>query len=196
MRWTPAVGELRDLLAELYSDDVSARPVVTDVGLKPTLIRFSGSAVGMWQAILEEAAKQDRVLEIIARARKDYPQQSKLDTLAQTIQAESKEQASDKTPPPATVTPNDLRKFIAAQFKLAELEGVLADLSAKLQAEGKMEGGQPANITLDSLGGQTIESVALNLVTHLQRRGWFDYLPPIVRSYREDEFDAKFGANG
>ena len=192
MRWTPAIAELRDLLAEFYRTAEQAMPVITDAGLNTSRISLSGSAVSLWQSILEEALKQDTIAAIIARAKKDFPTNSALNQVAQAIHNAST-QTTTVTPRSASVSPNDLRKFIAAHFGFADIDNVLANLTTELNDAGKQENGLPVTLSRDTLGGQTVGQVALSLIQYLQRRGWFDYLPPLARDGHEDVYDAQFG---
>ena len=78
MSWTPALTQLRDTLADLYSDEPSARRVVADAGLNPGRIDFSASAINNWQAILTEADRQDMVDAIVDVATRDFPRNKAL----------------------------------------------------------------------------------------------------------------------
>jgi len=65
MLWNPALSALRDVLAELYPDAASQRPVLADAGLDATRVSLGQAPVRDWQAILEEAAKQEGDIEKI-----------------------------------------------------------------------------------------------------------------------------------
>ena len=73
MSWTPILTQLRNALADLYSDEESARRVVADAGLNPQRIAYSASAVNNWQAILTEADRQDATDAIVDVATQEYP---------------------------------------------------------------------------------------------------------------------------
>jgi hypothetical protein len=64
--WLP----LRDLLAEFYADEASARRIAGQAGLDGTHIHFAPTAVDTWHAILTEADHADRLdalLEVVLR---------------------------------------------------------------------------------------------------------------------------------
>jgi hypothetical protein len=68
-----ALVALRDALADLYTDAVTARRVASDAGLNLRQISFSPRALDNWTAILDEAEKQGLVPGVVAIARREYP---------------------------------------------------------------------------------------------------------------------------
>ena len=56
-----ARANLRDILAELYPGEGSARVVVSDAGLNEQRIAFSGTAVNTWHSILREAENSGKI---------------------------------------------------------------------------------------------------------------------------------------
>lgn len=76
--------ELRELLANLYSDPGSMRRISVDTGLDPTRIYFDASAINVWCDILNEANKQRKVNRLLEVTRIEYP--ARLDSLTQRYQ--------------------------------------------------------------------------------------------------------------
>jgi hypothetical protein len=60
MTMEEAFANLRNVLADLYPDEPSARLVAEDAGLSDERINFSGSATTMWRSILREAENTGR----------------------------------------------------------------------------------------------------------------------------------------
>lgn len=93
MLWNRNISNLRDILAGLYWNVDEARRIVLEVGLNPAFISFSNRSINTWQSILEEAQKQERMGDILIKARQEYP---RLQSLAL---AEQKLLLSVETPP-------------------------------------------------------------------------------------------------
>lgn len=66
------IAQARNVLADLYSDQMGARMLAYSAGLDLRQIAFTGQAYTTWQAILEEAQKQGRLLAILDEALKHY----------------------------------------------------------------------------------------------------------------------------
>jgi WD40 repeat protein len=64
---------LRDTLAHLYPEPENARVVVDDAGIAIIKITFSARAQTNWHNILTEALRQQRLDQLLAVARSDYP---------------------------------------------------------------------------------------------------------------------------
>lgn len=65
---------LRELFAELYPREVSARRVVSNLGgLSASSINFSGSAIDIWFSVLSEAEKHGEIDRLVAIARREFP---------------------------------------------------------------------------------------------------------------------------
>jgi len=73
MRWHPALNQLRDALAELYPDVADVRRVAGSASLSISAIVFHGTGRNIWQSVMEEAVKQDRIDDLIAMAVAEYP---------------------------------------------------------------------------------------------------------------------------
>jgi V8-like Glu-specific endopeptidase len=73
MPWDRNMSNLRDVLAGLYWNVDEARRIVLDVGLNPAFISFSNKSINTWQSVLEEAQHQDKVSDILTKARQEYP---------------------------------------------------------------------------------------------------------------------------
>jgi V8-like Glu-specific endopeptidase len=79
MAWDKNLSNLRNLLAGLYWNAEEARRIVLEVEMNPAFISFSGKSINTWQSILEQAQHHDKVRDIIAKVRAEYP---KLQSLA------------------------------------------------------------------------------------------------------------------
>lgn len=73
-QWRP----LRDVLAQLYPDETSARRMAAQAHLDVARIHFSPRAVDSWHAILTEAAHAGRIEAVIAAAQAEYGANSTL----------------------------------------------------------------------------------------------------------------------
>src|SRR5262245_9990255 len=68
----PPFVVLRDILADLYSDGLTARRVVADADLNARRIAFSSQAANNWQAILTEATQAGQVEALFAVVLSEY----------------------------------------------------------------------------------------------------------------------------
>lgn len=67
--------QLRDLLADLYTAEESARRIVADAGMDERYIKFSERAIDNWHEILQEAQKQPaQVEQLLQTAQGEYPE--------------------------------------------------------------------------------------------------------------------------
>ena len=190
---TNPLADLRDILADLYSDTDTAKVIAVDTGLAIARIKFNAAALAVWQDIVDEARKSDKIAALIERAKKDFGNSDRLKVAAEKALAAPAGPGVQQTNPARTPTPNELRKFLADNFRKTDLDLLLDDLSTALQAAGKQEAGRQARITRDDLDDGAVGVIALSLVQYLQRRGWYDFLPPVVQSHRGDEYAKSFG---
>jgi tetratricopeptide (TPR) repeat protein len=68
-----ALAHLRDILAELYEDEASARRVAADAGLDARRIAIGQRSLDNWHAILQEALHQRRGAALCEVVYKEYP---------------------------------------------------------------------------------------------------------------------------
>ena len=73
-----ALVRLRNVLAELYSDEPGSRRVVADAGLDARHIGFSNRAVDNWQAILEQATKAAQLDSLVNVALAEFEKNDEL----------------------------------------------------------------------------------------------------------------------
>jgi hypothetical protein len=73
MIWHPYLNPLRDALARLFPYPADWRTAAATAGLDPAAIAFDAKAVNSWQAILEEAHRQDKVTAIADYAVARFP---------------------------------------------------------------------------------------------------------------------------
>lgn len=78
MVWDASLDRLVQLLATLYDNEGQARIPAKGAGLDLTRIAFNGSPQVFWDAIVTEAQKQDKVLALIDRVRRDLPDNTDL----------------------------------------------------------------------------------------------------------------------
>jgi len=65
MPWDPALDKLRDVLADLYPHAKAMRRVAAGASLRLERVALRGDAPKDWQAILEEASRQDALADLI-----------------------------------------------------------------------------------------------------------------------------------
>lgn len=73
MAWDKNMSNLRNVLAGLYWNVDEARRIVIEVEMNPAFISFSNKSINTWTNILTEAQHHDKVSNIIAKAREEYP---------------------------------------------------------------------------------------------------------------------------
>ena len=78
MPWHPVLSQLRDALADLYSDKADALRIAAEAGLTPSHVAVQGKGINTWHLILEEAEKQLCTEALIRIATREYPRTSTL----------------------------------------------------------------------------------------------------------------------
>jgi V8-like Glu-specific endopeptidase len=73
MAWDKNMSNLRNVLAGLYWNVEEARRIVLEVGMNPAFVSFSNRSINTWTSILDEAQHHQKVQDIIAKAREEYP---------------------------------------------------------------------------------------------------------------------------
>lgn len=63
----------RQVLVALYPSNTHAQRVASDAGLDLGQIVLSGTSVNVWNSVLDEAARNDRVDALLAIAAREYP---------------------------------------------------------------------------------------------------------------------------
>ncbi|MFN8491516.1 MAG: effector-associated domain EAD1-containing protein [Caldilineaceae bacterium] len=81
-----ALAQLRDVLANLYSDVATVRRIVHEAGLNEERIDFSHRAQDSWHAVLREAQKHERVEVLLEIATKEYANNSGLQAAWESYQ--------------------------------------------------------------------------------------------------------------
>ena len=161
MRWSPTLTRLRDVLAYLYGSEGDARRITTEAELYLARIDFSGKAANMWQSILEEALKQEKLHALIETARQEYPGNQ---DLAQAWQAHRQFEARE--------APHEQRQEPWATRGQIEPAENHVDSQMPLPLHGTMEWD-----VFISHAWEDKESIARPLAEALRARGlrvWFD----------------------
>lgn len=79
MPWNESLNPAVSVLASLYPDDSSAKRIASEAGLRPERIDFSSSAINIWQQLLEEALRDQKMPRIFGLARQEYPDNPQLE---------------------------------------------------------------------------------------------------------------------
>jgi hypothetical protein len=96
------------------------------------------------------------------------------------LEEQLEEFARPVSPPPAgDVDKRALREVMVQSFGLEDLEVLCADVEEALKDDGL-----PLQVNLEIVGGSGKRSKVLNLIQHLDRRGYLGYLVEAVRQHR------------
>ena len=100
MSQNQAFYALRDVLANLYPDEVDGRRVADESGLTITRITFSAQAVQNWTNILTYALNQESLSDVVEIAQGEYGKNPKLASAWSAYQqAQSQESTATQTGP-------------------------------------------------------------------------------------------------
>jgi CHAT domain len=91
--------------------------------------------------------------------------------------------ASDERSP--TLSNSALRQMLTKSFGKGDLELLCADITAAFERDRIQQ-----RISLEIVGGNTLETYALSLIEHLDRRGLLNYLVDAMRAARPKLFEA------
>jgi len=73
MAWTKRLTQLNDLLGEIEPIPESIVKYVQATGLKPQMIRFQGTALDIWNSVISEADKNNKVNDLVSVILEKYP---------------------------------------------------------------------------------------------------------------------------
>lgn len=91
---------LRDVLADLYPNEVDGQRVAAEAGLTITRIAFSAQAVQNWTNILTYALNQESLADVVEIAQREYGKSQKLGSAWSAYQqAQAQESAAAQTGP-------------------------------------------------------------------------------------------------
>ena len=91
---------LRDVLADLYPNEVDGQRVAAEAGLTITRIAFSAQAVQNWTNILTYALNQESLADVVEIAQREYGKSQKLGSAWSAYQqAHGQESAATQTGP-------------------------------------------------------------------------------------------------
>lgn len=73
MAWSQKMSQLNEVLADLYYTQASIIRVVQISDLRPSDMNLSGSAMQIWNSVIDEAEKRGKLDRLIESAHSDYP---------------------------------------------------------------------------------------------------------------------------
>ena len=73
MAWSKKLTQLNDVLGELVPNQDGIVKYVNEAGLKPQMIKFQGNALDIWNDVLNEADKNNKVDDLVKSALNHYP---------------------------------------------------------------------------------------------------------------------------
>lgn len=122
MSSTPGLAELREILSELFPTIDQSRIILADTQVPTSSISFKRAARENWYEILMEAHRHGKVSEIVAVARKNFPNWDEELTRAE-------EEYLQSLPEPPDVNPTDVIPLFhgGAEF-FGEYNGCLINL--------------------------------------------------------------------
>lgn len=142
---------VREALAEVYPHVSTARMVATDAGLNVSLIDTSGSGASVWFNIVAEAAKVGKVGDLVAHARREYPNSPALRALT----------AGPARVAWAKLLGEDWRELQAALLSAFPTRGAFA----QMVYEG-------LGVSLDAIAGAGgLNAVAFEVIRYAEARG-------------------------
>ncbi|MEZ4542242.1 MAG: effector-associated domain EAD1-containing protein [Chloroflexota bacterium] len=176
---------LRATLADLYAEPMDARRVAADAGMDLRNVTFTGPMIEIWHNLLGEAARTDRLNDLLAMAAADYPNNPVLQqaadlttpaanrddpsSLQQALQgwARTRAAANEPTATPPPVTPPSRQERGAPEPAVVpDAHAVaLAGLALRLAEQGEVE---QALALARTIGDDGIRARALtDLLPHL-----------------------------
>lgn len=95
MRGTEQISTLRKVLANLYPTPAASCIIIQDIGMDLTHIDLSGSALIIWNSILQEAVKHSGMIErLIEVVLEDYPTHEPLVAIASSMPVSSQKHSA------------------------------------------------------------------------------------------------------
>lgn len=70
--WTDYLTSLNHLLADLYPEKQDSYRIVREASIPLSHIRFSDAAINNWYAIIEEALRRNKILDLIGVVRREF----------------------------------------------------------------------------------------------------------------------------
>jgi V8-like Glu-specific endopeptidase len=74
MDWTPRLTQLNDALGDLVPHPEGITKYVVASGLKPAMVNFNGSSLDVWNSVINEARKNNKVDELVNAVLDKYPE--------------------------------------------------------------------------------------------------------------------------
>ena len=166
MSQQPDLSALTDELARLYPRQTDSVRIVRAAGLNEHDIIFDSRATTNWSNIVDEADKQDKVLNIVREARKQYNNSGVLRNFeaqfgmptpaVQAVQPPVQQVVQIPMPTSASDMTRLLRKLGRTEIRM------VADEYAK-------QIGEPGGL-IDRIAGPTVDEQAYELANHAARR--------------------------
>lgn len=86
MDWTPRLTQLNDVLGDLVPHHDGITKFVRAAEIKPAMINFNGSALDIWNSVIDEARKSNKVENLIEAVLVKYPDNPYLKTALNPVE--------------------------------------------------------------------------------------------------------------
>lgn len=86
------IKDFREILIELYPDEMSIRRVLSDAGVDTSLMVLTGSAMNTWHSVLTELSKQNKIKALLTIVHRDYSENQKFSRIYNDYKQRDKEE--------------------------------------------------------------------------------------------------------
>src|SRR5436305_10424735 len=155
MKWDEITRGLKDILTDLYTEEATYRTVARESGLYEKDIKIIGRASNDWSEIFLEADKHKKLLDIISRARKEYPENTELKQLADeyirryTAPQRDSRSTSKSLPSDITTVYDNYLEILQLKREIAEWVANPEDLLPKNMSQVQQSIQRLSNLTKD-----------------------------------------------
>lgn len=133
--------KLAEVLAELYSDDESARRIARTAGVDLTRVAFNAKAANTWSSLLNEADSQGKLAEVVRLAMQEYPSHQPLFDAMWYMQVPPTRRPDGYMTPNYTITPPPNESETAVITRLAtQLEYLTIEVKRVSDGLGAIRG--------------------------------------------------------
>src|SRR4051812_41719664 len=91
----PGAPRLHNLLTRAYVDTREIMVLTRRIGLRSELVNFNGSASAVWWEVLQLAAEEGKLRQLVEAAASDYPQLQFQSILTEDVEAQTSNNAID-----------------------------------------------------------------------------------------------------